>query len=248
MSAPALVLLGYGSRDARATGVVDAYAARLRARRPDLPVSAAYLAHSSPTLDVVVAGLAAAGHDEVVVVPLLLTGGRHASRDVPAAVDAARSAAPGIRVTTAPRLGLRPTWLSVLDERVRDSLRVARVAELDALVLACAGSADHRVTAAVARLGRLWSQQHRLPVLTAYAAVAPPSPGEAVRQLRAEGRRAVAVGSFFLAPGVMSDRSAELSLEAGAVAVSAPLGVHEALVEQLLHRYQVAALGALTLA
>ena len=37
----------------------------------------------------------------------------------------------------------------------------------------------------------------------------------------AEGRRHIAVGSLFLAPGFLPDRAAELALEAGAVAVSA---------------------------
>ena len=247
-SAPPLVLLGYGSRDERASAVVAAYAAALAARRPDLCVESAYLAHRGPDAAAVVRRLAAAGATEVVLVPLLLTGGRHAAVDLPAAVAAARAAAPGCEVVAAERLGLQPGWLGVLDDRLRCALRAAQVRDLDGLVLASAGSADPSVRAAVGRLGRAWAAAHRLPVISAYAAVTGPSTGEAVRTLRRDGRRQVAVGSLFLAPGAMSDRAAELALEAGAVAVSAPLGFDDSLVEHLLHRYQVAALRSLTLA
>jgi len=59
--------------------------------------------------------------------------------------------------------------------------------------------------------------------------------------LRADGRRHIAMGSLFLAPGFLPDRAAELALEAGAVAVAAPLGVDEELVRTMLARYAVGA-------
>ena len=247
MSAPALVLLAYGSRDARATLVVQQYADALRTQRTDLAVCTAFLRHGR-TAEQAVSELAARGHTEAVIVPLLLTGGRHAAVELPAAVERTRQAHPEVRVAVADRLGLRPAWLGVLDERLRTPLRRDGVRELDALVLASAGSSDPAVSAAVGRLARTWSQVHRLPVVTAYAAVTGPSTGEAVRTLRREGRRHVAIGSLFLAPGSMSDRAAELALEAGAAAVSAPLGFDEVMAEQVLHRYQVAAMRSMTLA
>ena len=121
-------------------------------------------------------------------------------------------------------LGLEPTFLDVLDRRLRDALRDARVRELDALVLAAAGSSDPLANQAIGRLARVWGARHKLPVIAAFASTAPPATGEAVRAFRAEGRRHVAVASMFLAPGFLPDRAAELALEAGAVAVSDPLG------------------------
>ena len=50
------------------------------------------------------------------------------------------------------------------------------------------------------------------------------------------------MGSLFIAPGKLPDRAAELALEAGAVAVSAPLGAHEELSRVILARYSVGAL------
>ena len=127
-----------------------------------------------------------------------------------------------MRIRATSILGLEPAFLEVLDERLREALKAARVRELDALVLAAAGSSDPLANQAVARLARLWGTHHKLPVTAAYASAAPPATGEAVRAFRAEGRRHIAVASLFLAPGFLPDRAAELALEAGAVAVSEP--------------------------
>ena len=106
-------------------------------------------------------------------------------------------------------------------------------------MLASAGSSDARANAVVARLARLWGSHH-LPT-AAFASTSPPSTGEAVREWRKEGRRHVAVGSLFIAPGLLPDRAAELALEAGAVAVSAPLGAHPEIARTVLARYAVGA-------
>jgi sirohydrochlorin ferrochelatase len=93
----------------------------------------------------------------------------------------------------------------------------------------------------VARLARVWGARHHLPVTAAFASAAPPATGEAVRAFRAEGRRHVAVASMFLAPGFLPDRAAELALEAGAVAVSQPLGADPTVARTVLARYAVGA-------
>jgi sirohydrochlorin ferrochelatase len=87
----------------------------------------------------------------------------------------------------------------------------------------------------------MWGAKHRLPTVAAYACAAPPATGEAVRQFRSEGRRHIAVGSLFLAPGELPDRAAELALEAGAVAVSEPLGADPEVARTILARYAVGA-------
>jgi sirohydrochlorin ferrochelatase len=138
-------------------------------------------------------------------------------------------------------LGLEPGFLDVLDRRLREALRSARVRELDALVLAAAGSSDPLANQAVARLARVWGARHKLPVMAAFASSAPPASGEAVRAFRSEGRRHVAVASLFLAPGFLPDRAADLALEAGAVAVSEPLGCDPELARTILARYAVGA-------
>ena len=83
--------------------------------------------------------------------------------------------------------------------------KASRVRELDALVLAAAGSSDPLANQAVARLARLWGTHHKLPVTAAFASSAPPATGEAVRAFRGRGppphRGRLAVPGPRLPPG-----------------------------------------------
>lgn len=241
MTAPALVALAHGSRDPRSAATVRDLVREVRAMRPDLRIEPAFLELSKPDFGTVVDRLVKAGFDEIVVVPLLLSEAYHAKIDVPSVVAAAQARHEGLQIRTTNVLGLETSFLGVLDKRLRESLTVSRVRELDALVLAAAGTSDALATQSIARLARVWGAQHKLPVITAFASATPPAPGEAVRMFRAQGRRHIAVGSLFLAPGFLHDRVAELSYEAGAVAVSQPFGADEEVARTVLARYAVGA-------
>jgi sirohydrochlorin ferrochelatase len=241
MTAPALVALAHGSRDPRSAETITALVDTVREMRPDLRIEPAFLELAKPSFPTVVKKLVRAGYDEIVVVPLLLTEAYHARVDVPTVINEAMQAHEGLKIRASEILGLETVFLDVLDRRMRAALKENRVRELDALVLAAAGSSDALANQAVARLARLWGTKHRLPTVAAYASAAPPATGEAVRAFRAEGRRHVAVGSLFLAPGRLPDRAAELALEAGAVAVSAPLGADSEVARTILARYAVGA-------
>lgn len=241
MTAPALIALAHGSRDPRSAATITHLVDEVRALRPDLPIEAAFLELSKPSFETVVNRLVRKGHEEIVVVPLLLTEAYHAKVDVPAAIEAAMQRHQGLKIRASHILGLQTEFLAVLDRRLRDALSKARVRELDALVLAAAGSSDSIANQAVSRLARVWGARHHLPVTAAFASAAPPTTGEAVRAFRREGRRHVAVASMFLAHGFLPDRAAELALEAGAVAVSEPLGAAPELARAVLARYAVGA-------
>ncbi len=241
MAAPALIALAHGSRDPRSAKTITALVDEVRSMRPDLRIEPAFLELCKPSFQTVVDRLVRAGFDEIVVVPLLLTEAYHAKVDVPAAIALATERHPGLRVRATHVLGLEQAFLEVLDLRLREALKDARVRELDALVLAAAGSSDPLANQAVARLARVWGTRHKLPVTAAFASSAPPAAGEAVRAFRGEGRRHIAVASLFLAPGFLPDRAAELATEAGAIAVSAPLGAHPVLARTILARYAVGA-------
>ena len=241
MTAPALIALAHGSRDPRSAETIGALVDEVKAMRPDLRVEKAFLELSKPGFQTVVDRLVKKGVEEIVVVPLLLTEAYHAKVDVPEAVAEAMARHEGLQIRATSVLGLEARFLEVLDLRMREALKKARVRELDALVLAAAGSSDALANQSVARLARLWGAHHKLPVTAAFASSAPPATGEAVRAFRAEGRRHIAVASLFLAPGFLPDRAAELALEAGAIAVSEPLGAHPEIARTILARYAVGA-------
>ena len=141
--------------------------------RPDLKIERAFLDLSKPSLDTVIDRLSRK-HEEIVVVPLLLTEAYHAKVDVPSAIAAAQARHPEVRIRATPILGLEARFLEVLDLRMREALASARARELDALVLAAAGSSDPLANQSVARLARLWGSHHKLPVTAAFASTVSP--------------------------------------------------------------------------
>jgi len=246
MTAPALVLLAHGSRDPQSATTINALTEVVRCMRPDLRIEEAYLDLCEPNLDEVVARLAAEGFGEIVVVPLLLTEAFHAKVDVPVAAKLAAQKH-DVKIEVTKVLGIESAFFNVLDRRLREALSKNRVRELDALVLAGAGSSDPLANAMVSWAARAWGSHHKLPTIAAFASSAPPAASEAVRAHRADGRRHIAVGMLFLAPGVLPDRVAELAIEAGAVAVAEPLGAADEVAEVILARYAVGAVGLVSM-
>jgi sirohydrochlorin ferrochelatase len=242
MTAPSLILLGYGSNDPRVAQISHEIRAGILEIRSDLDISIAFLDHCPPSGLQVVNQLAKRGVTEAVFVPLLLSDAFQAHAEVPALLAQVQSVHPDFRVIVSRPIGPEAQLLGVIDRRLRDALRSRRVTELDALVFAAAGSPDVRSNAIVARRARQWSTHHRLPCVTSFGTGSGPSTAEAIRTLRAQGRRHIAVGSWFLSPGLLYSRQAELAVEHGAVAVSDPMGAEPEIAEVALHRYVVAAI------
>jgi sirohydrochlorin ferrochelatase len=72
-----------------------------------------------------------------------------------------------------------------------------------------------------------------------------PNVAAAIESLNSQGRRHVGVGSFFLAPDLGFDAQARLALRHGAIAVSSPIGVDDAVLDLILTRYAFAAMDLL---
>ena len=240
MTAPSLVLLGHGSNDPQVPQASHQIREGLLAIRPELDIHVAFLDHCAPSAIQVVTKLVSRGVDEVVFVPLLLSDAFHGQAD--ALLAQVRASFPELRVIASRPIGPEAQLLSIIDRRLRDALRDRHVSELDGLVFAAAGSTDIRSNALVARRARQWATHHRLPCVTAFATGSGPSTAEAIRTLRGQGRRHIAVGSWFLAPGLLYTRQADLALAAGAVAVSAPMGGEAEIAEVALIRYVIAAM------
>lgn len=232
MTSTPLVVLAHGSRDRRSVDSTLALVERIRDHRPGLPVEAAFLDLAEPDLATVVGRLAAAGHRDLVVVPLLLSHAFHASVDVPAAAQAAIGRHPGSTIGLAPPLGPDRALLDVVDRRLG-----GRRADLDGLVLVAAGSSDTTANAGVAALAQHWSARRGLPATAAFASTAEPPVGEAVRRLRDGGAGRVGVGLLLLAPGLLPDRAAAEAAASGAALVGEPLGTDDVVVGLVLGRY-----------
>jgi sirohydrochlorin ferrochelatase len=239
----AVVLVAHGSRDPRAAASTSALAAAVSAAHPEWEVHASYLDHAGPRPVDVLAGLSFRGHARAVLVPLLLTAAYHGRVDVPAVVAAARDAGLRIDVDVADVLGERFARPSAAGPGllVEGLVRLLPDLDVDALVLAAAGTRDAAARATVAGVAAALGRRLGVPSVAAYASAAAPTPGAAVSALRAAGCERVGVAAYFLAPGLLYDVAVESAVSAGAVFAGPPLGDAAELVALVGARVEVAA-------
>jgi sirohydrochlorin ferrochelatase len=227
-----VVLVAHGSRDPRAAVATSALARAVGRAHPSWAVRAAYLDHAGPRP---IEALESLPVRDAVVVPLLLTSAYHGRVDIPA-VLASAGALP-VSVSLAEVLGPSPVVAAHLVEAL---VRRLPAAELDAVVLAAAGTRDAAARSTVEDAANALSARLRLPCTVAYASAAPPTAGEAVERLRAAGARRVGMAAYFLAPGLLYDNAARSARSAGAVAVAPPLGDAPDLVRLVAARVEAA--------
>ncbi|MGK5630812.1 sirohydrochlorin chelatase [Streptomyces sp. URMC 123] len=239
-TAPPLLVVAHGSRDPRHAATVTALVERVRALRPGLCVETAYLDFCAPSVPQVLDRLAAAGAYEVVALPLLLTRAFHARTDVPAVLREARARRPGLTVREAAVLGPSPLLVAALERRLRQAGVRPGDRDSTGVVLASAGSSDPEAIAVIADVAREWRRTGWCAVRPAFASASLPRTEDAVRALRAEGVRRVAVAPYVIAPGRLPDRIAEGARAGGADVLAGVLGPAPELARLLLHRYDAA--------
>jgi sirohydrochlorin ferrochelatase len=245
MTAPALVVVSHGSPDPRVAQVTHELRKGLQTLRPELTVHGAFLDQCPPSGSQVVSQLIKQGVEEIVFVPLHLTNAIEADAEVELLAQRCRTAHPRTRFAISRPIGPELSLLTVLDERLRAALSHARCLELDGLVLSSETSGDVRGSALLARRARQWSTHHKLPCLTAVADDSGPSVAQAIMGLRAQGRRHIAVGSFFLSADASFHAQADLAYRYGAVSVSEPIGAAREVLDLVLARYAFAAMDLL---
>ncbi|HEX3588166.1 MAG TPA: sirohydrochlorin chelatase [Pseudonocardiaceae bacterium] len=240
MTRPPLIAVAHGSRDPRSAATVHDLLGVIRAGAPELDVRAAFLDLSAPRLPDVLAAAHADGHDEVVVVPLLLGSAYHARVDIPGAVARAARRHPRLRIRVAEVLG---------PDAGLESAALRRLAAAGAdpsdrglgVVLAGAGSSHAPANAAVRNVTDRWATRTGWAgVVAAFAATARPDVPTAIARLRSAGARRIAVGSWFLAPGLLPDRVAGHAVAEGAL-VADPLGADPDVAGVVLSRYAAVA-------
>lgn len=245
MTAPALVMVANGSTDPAVGRVAHDLRQGLRTLRPEIPAHCAFLDQNSPSLAQVFEQIAASGTSEVALVPMQITHATQGSAHFEEVTKRAQAHFPNLRFAFGRPLGPELNLLSILDQRLRSALSQARCLELDGLVLAAPCAGDVRGSALLARRARQWSTHHHLPCLTAVADDSGPSVAQAIMGLRTQGRRHIAVGSFFLAADEEFQAQSDLAYRFGAVAVSEPIGAAREVVDLVLARYAFAAMDLL---
>ena len=116
MTLRGVILFGHGSRDPAWREPMDAVARRIAQKAPDTHVVCAFLELQAPDFPAAVAELARRGAEHVTVLPMFLGVGKHARQDLPALVQAARAAHPGVVFAVLPSVGELPEVIEALAE------------------------------------------------------------------------------------------------------------------------------------
>jgi len=226
---PTLVLTAHGSADPRSAATTREIAQRIRLMRPRQEVRVAFCEQSTPNLRDVLNELSG----PAVVTPLLLASAYHARIDIPAIIDEAGSAA--VRAET---LGEDPRLLMVMRERL-SALGVATQERGVGVVVVAVGSshtaANGRTATVAANMARgtLWA------TATAFATGPYRGVDREIEHMRRRGVRRIVLAPWFIAPGVITDRVAELA-GAADVEMAAPLGSHRLVAQTVLNRFDQA--------
>ena len=214
-----VVIAAHGTADPAGQRPVEAVVARVRQALPGRTVAVGYLDVIGPTVGEALTVLDA----PALVVPLLLAPGYHVDVDLP---EVAAAAAHPVQCT--PPVGPEPLLVAAVLRRLVE----AGYRDGDAIVLGAAGSSSARSAAATAQAVAWLAELTGAEVLAAYASASPPSPAEAVAQLRASGAQRVVLATYLLAPGYFADRMHD----AGADAVGGPIGPADELLQVILGR------------
>jgi sirohydrochlorin cobaltochelatase len=265
--APALLLVGHGTRSRAGQDELQAFATAVSQFRPSVGVRAGFIEFVEPDLDRALDDLVAQQAQRVVAVPLLLFGAGHLKDDGPGALARARLRHPGIAFSYGRDLGVHPLVLEVAAGRASEAAERSFGAKPDAIVVVGRGSTDPDANADLAKAARLLADGRDLTAPTpegagsvlpspelglvepAFVSLARPGLATALDRVHRLGARRIVVVPYFLFTGVLVERIGEQAANwAGQhphveVVVASQFGVDERLVSLTWNRYDEA-LGA----
>ena len=207
--APALLLVGHGSRSLEGVAEYWRLAEVLRACAPALEVGCGFIELSEPDLDTSIDDLIQRGAASVVAVPLVLLGAGHLKTDGPAAMARARLRHPHTSLHYAAHLGVHPSMLALAEERIRAALNEGEPSETS-VVLVGRGSSDPDANADLFKVARLlWDGRGLRGIEASFVSLASPSVPDAMERCRLLGARRIVVAPYFLFTGILVDRIRE---------------------------------------
>ncbi|MGH9126694.1 MAG: sirohydrochlorin chelatase [Acidimicrobiales bacterium] len=247
--APALLLVGHGSRSAEGVAAYWRFAEVVRDLAPELRLGCGFIELAAPDLDTAIDALVAAGASSVVAVPLVLLGAGHMKNDGPSTLARARQRHQHVSFAYARALGVHPAPLAVARQRIETAAKGWPLADL-AVIIVGRGSSDPDANSDLFKVARLlWRGPGPQVVEAAFVSLAAPSVPDALERGRRLGARYLAIVPYFLFTGVLVQR---IAAQARAwadehpdlkVRVGPELGHDRLLAELVLERYREARQG-----
>jgi energy-coupling factor transporter ATP-binding protein EcfA2/sirohydrochlorin ferrochelatase len=245
-AAPALMVIGHGSRDADGVEEFWTLARHVREAAGALEVEFGFIEMAQPGADAAIDTLVARGPRDVVSVPLVLLAAGHLKNDGPATLARARQRHPGVRFRMARDLGIDPVVLDVAEERIRAAIGDTDPAQVG-VVLVGRGSSDPDASSDLYKLARLLADGRDLGfVEPAFIQVTQPDVPAALERARRLGARTIVVMPLFLFTGVLVPRVYRQAHEWGdahpevEVRAAAHLGPDRRLARLVLERHREA--------
>lgn len=229
---PTLVAVSHGTADVRGQDVVSRLVHAVRARLARVDVRQAFVDVQEPDLDAVLGSI----EGPATVVPLLLGAGFHVHVDIANAVE--RRVAAGEPTATAATLGPDRALTGILGDR----LHRAAVGDLDAVILAVAGSSDIRAQLGADRAAAMLSSRLRRRVRVGHLGGSGRPLARVVEDARVglPGGGRVVAANYLLAPGHFTDRLNASSVDVVTGPLAGGVQLDDRLVDLVVRRYQAA--------
>jgi sirohydrochlorin cobaltochelatase len=204
--APALLIVGHGSRDPRGAREFHDLVGLVRRRNPSLTVEGGFIELSRPPISECVNRLAEGGAQSVAAVPLMLLTAGHAKDDIPATLVREKMGHPGMSFGYGRALGIRPELLELMEERI-SAVVPEEEKEVTAVLIVGRGSSDPDANSDLSKIARLFYEGRPYPVVeSAYVSMTPPDVAEGLDRCLKLGAKRVVLFSYFLFTGVLEER------------------------------------------
>ena len=204
--APALLIVGHGSRDSRGVAEFHDLVDLVRRRNPSLTVEGGFIELSRPPISECVDRLADRGARNAAAVPLMLLAAGHAKDDIPATLVREKMGHPEMSFNYGRALGIRPELLELMDERISTVVLEEEKGETAVLVVG-RGSSDPDANSDLSKIARLFYEGRPYPVVeSAYVSMTPPDVAEGLDRCLKLGAKRVVLFSYFLFTGVLEER------------------------------------------
>ena len=204
--APALLIVGHGSRDPRGAREFHDLVGLVLRRNPSLTVEGGFIELSRPPISECVDRLAEGGARNVAAVPLMLLAAGHAKDDIPASLVREKIDHPGMSFNYGRALGIRPELLELMEARI-SAVVPEEEKEETAVLIVGRGSSDPDANSDLSKIARLFYEGRPYPAVEgAYVSMTPPDVAEGLDRCRRLGAKRVVVFSYFLFTGVLEER------------------------------------------
>src|SRR5215218_8400370 len=204
--APALLIVGHGSRDSRGAAEFHDLVDLVRRRNPSLTVEGGFIELSRPPISECVERLAESRIRNVAAIPLMLLAAGHAKDDIPATLVREKLGHPEMSFSYGRALGIRPELLELMEERISTVVLEEEKGETAVLIVG-RGSSDPDANSDLSKIARLFYEGRSYPVVeSAYVSMTPPDVAEGLERCRRLGAKCIVVFSYFLFTGVLEER------------------------------------------